>query len=142
MAAAEPSLEHPLTGRCVCGQVRFAVSAPLKSARYCHCHRCQHRTGTSSSANARVRAEAFAVTHGEGMLRCWQPPDGQGKWYCADCGGHLFSRHEGGEHVFVRLDALDADPGIRPQYRQWISSAVSWESIPDDGLPRYDGAGP
>lgn len=142
MAAAQPSAEHPLTGRCACGQVRFAVSAPLESARYCHCRNCQRRTGTSSSANARVRADALAVLDGESLLRSWQPAGGQAKWYCAECGGHLFSRPDGGEHVFVRMGALDADPGIRPEYRQWVSSAVSWETISDDGLPRFDGAGP
>jgi hypothetical protein len=121
--------------------VRFEVSAPFESARYCHCHNCQRRTGTSSAANARVAAEAFTVLQGEELLSDWQPEGGQAKWYCVDCGGHLFSRPDGAQHVFVRLGALDADPGIRPEYRQWVSSAVSWETIPDDGLPRFDGAG-
>jgi hypothetical protein len=89
-----------------------------------------------------VRADAFALLDGESLLRSWKPEGGQAKWYCAGCGGHLFSRPDDGEHVYVRLGALDAEPGIRPEYRQWVSSAVSWESIPDDGLPRYDGAGP
>jgi hypothetical protein len=37
----------------------------------------------------------------------------------------------------VRLGALDGDPGIRPQWRQWLESAPEWEPIPEDGLPRY-----
>jgi hypothetical protein len=122
--------------------VRFRVSAPFESARYCHCHNCQRRTGTSSSANARVAASGFQIERGEEELRSWQPPGGQAKWYCADCGGHLFSRPDAAEHVFVRLGALDGDPGIRPEYRQWLSSAAPWEPIPDDGLPRFDEAGP
>jgi hypothetical protein len=138
---AKPSAEHPLTGRCACGAVRFSVSAPFEAARYCHCHNCQRRTGTSSSANARVAAHAFAVRQGEQLLRFWEPDGGQAKWYCADCGGHLFSRPDGGEHVYVRMGALDDDPGIRPEYRQWVSSAAAWETIPDDGLPRFDGPG-
>ena len=32
-----------------------------------------------------------------------------------------------------------ADPGIRPQWRQYVAYAASWEEIPDDGLPRYPG---
>jgi hypothetical protein len=122
--------------------VRFEVSAPFQSARYCHCHNCQRRTGTSSAANARVAAEAFTILEGEQLLSDWQPEGGQAKWYCVDCGGHLFSRPDGAQDVFVRLGALDEDPGIRPEYRQWVSSAVPWETIPDDGLPRFDGAGP
>jgi hypothetical protein len=37
----------------------------------------------------------------------------------------------------VRLGALDGDPGIRPQWHQYVDYAASWEEIPDDGLPRY-----
>jgi hypothetical protein len=136
-----PSPESPLPGRCACGSVRFNVTAAFESARYCHCHRCQHRTGTSSAANAKLAVNAFEIAQGKEKLRRWEPDDGQAKWYCVDCGGHIFSRPPGGDHVFVRLGALDGDPGIRPQYRQWVSSAVSWETIPDDGLPRYEGPG-
>jgi hypothetical protein len=136
-----PSPQSPLTGRCACGGVRFSVSAPFELARYCHCHNCQRRTGTASSANARVSASAFAIEQGEELLRAWQPEGGQAKWYCADCGGHLFSRPDAAEHVFVRMGALDGDAGIAPQYRQWVSSAAPWEAIPEDGLPRFAGAG-
>lgn len=133
--------DRPLTGRCACGTVRFSVNAPFESARYCHCHNCQRRTGGSSSANARVAADAFAILQGESSLHYWEPEGGQAKWYCADCGGHIFSRPEGGEHVFVRMGTIDGDPGIRPEYRQWVSSAVSWEAIPEDGLPQFAEAG-
>jgi hypothetical protein len=65
------------------------------------------------------------------------------KSFCVRCGGHLYSGEPGGEGIVgVRLGALDADPGIRPQWRQWLASAVPWESIPDDGLPRFDGPRP
>ena len=121
--------------------MRFEVSAPFHSARYCHCHNCHRRTGTSSAANARLPLEAFAIVQGADQLSAWQPPGGQAKWYCVDCGGHIYSRPDDADHVFVRLGALDGDPGIRPSYRQWVSSAVPWETIPDDGLPRFDGPG-
>jgi hypothetical protein len=133
------SPETPLRGHCACGNVQFEVTAPFCSARYCHCHRCQHRTGTSCAANAELDIAHFHFTAGEDRVRFWQPPDGQAKWYCLDCGGQLFSRPPGGaEVVFVRLGAIEGDPGIRPQYHQWVSSAATWEPIPDDGLPRYD----
>ena len=38
--------EYPLTGGCNCGAVRFEVTAPLVKAGYCHCQRCQRRSGT------------------------------------------------------------------------------------------------
>ena len=39
--------------------------------------------------------------------------------------------------VAVRLGTLDGDPGIRPHFRQFVSSAASWEPLPDDGLERH-----
>ncbi len=136
-----PSPEHPLAGRCACGEVRFTVTAPFEAARYCHFHNCQRRTGTSSAANARLPLDAFEVVRGAELLRAWQPIGGQAKWYCVACGGHIYSRPDGEDHVFVRMGALEGDPGIRPSYRQWVISAVSWEDIPDDGLPHFEGPG-
>jgi hypothetical protein len=136
-----PTPEHPLVGRCACGSVRFMVSAPFHSARYCHCHNCQRRTGTSSAANARVALAAFTITDGADHLRAWQPEGGQAKYYCVSCGGQIYSQPDGADHVFVRMGAIDGDPGVRPSYRQWVSSAVLWEPIPDDGLPRFEGPG-
>ena len=37
----------------------------------------------------------------------------------------------------MRLGAFDRDPGIRPQYRQFVAYAAPWEPIPEDGLPRH-----
>jgi hypothetical protein len=37
----------------------------------------------------------------------------------------------------VRLGAFDGDPGIRPEYHQFVEYAAAWEPIPEDGLPRY-----
>jgi hypothetical protein len=39
--------------------------------------------------------------------------------------------------ISIRLGAFDHDPGVRPAYRQYVAYAAPWESIPDDGLPRY-----
>jgi hypothetical protein len=89
----------------------------------------------------RLALHAFGVVRGADRLRAWRPVGGQAKWYFADCGGHLYSQPGGADHVYVRLGALEWDPGIRPSYRQWVSSAVSWEAIPYDGLPRFDGPG-
>lgn len=117
--------------------MRFEVRAPFDVAGYCHCTRCQRRTGTGSSVNGRVPAEAFVVVAGDEHVRTWRPEDGQPKSFCALCGGHLSSGPSAHGTVAVRLGALDGDPGIRPQYRQWLDSAAVWEPIPDDGLERF-----
>jgi hypothetical protein len=133
----------PLTGACGCGAVRFEVSGPFVGASYCHCTRCQRRTGAGGSANARVSSDDFRVMSGEDRIRSWGPPDGAEKFFCGDCGSALFSAPgRDFEQVGVRFGALDADPGIRPGHRQYVAYAAVWEEIPDDGLPRYPEARP
>lgn len=125
----------PITGGCNCGAVRFEVSEPFEASMYCHCTRCQRRSGTAASVNGRTTPEAFRIVQGEDRLRAWEPADGAHKYFCGDCGSALFSRSPNA--VGVRLGALDGDPGIRPSYRQYVAYAAAWEDIPDDGLPRH-----
>jgi hypothetical protein len=128
-----------LTGGCGCGAVRFEVTAPFVSATYCHCTRCQRRSGTAASAQGRAEPGTIRVVAGESELGAWAPEGGYEKLFCRQCGSALFGRPPGAaEYTSVRLGALDGDPGIRPQWRQFVAYAAPWEAIPDDGLPRYD----
>jgi len=129
------------TGRCLCGAITFEVTEPPLGARYCHCRRCQRRTGTGSSVNAAVRPGTVRVLRGADLLATYVPQDGASKSYCRECGGHLFS-NESGDVIAVRMGAFDDDPGVRPDRRQWLSSAAEWDVLPDDGLARYDGPAP
>ena len=131
------SPEQPLTGQCACGTVRFEVTKPFDTAGYCHCKRCQRRTGALWALNGAVSGEHFAITEGEDKVRAWKPPDGLPKAYCGECGGHVFGGTLGGSFIVVRLGAVDGDPGIRPEWHQFVSSAPDWEPLPDDGLPRF-----
>ena len=132
-----------LTGSCGCGAVRFEVTSPLVSAAYCHCTRCQRRTGTAASASGRVEPGSVRVVAGEEELRSWAPPGGFEKVFCVRCGSALFSRPPGStDYAGVRLGAIDGDPGIRPQWHQYVAYAAPWEELPDDGLPRHPEAPP
>jgi hypothetical protein len=140
-AVPEPQL--PLSGGCLCGGVRFRLTkAPLR-ASYCHCTRCQRRTGTAASAQAAIDPGSFELLQGEALLRDYQPPDGFAKVFCSSCGSSLWSRNpDDPARISIRLGAFDTDPGVRPQFRQHVASAAAWEPIPDDGLPRHPGPRP
>ena len=130
--------ELSLTGGCLCGGVRFELTRPPVAANYCHCTRCQRRTGTAASASARVAPGTVRVTRGEELVRSYRPEDGFAKDFCSRCGPALWSRDpDSGEVAGVRFGAFDSDPGIRPQWRQFVDYAAGWEPIPDDGLPRH-----
>ena len=130
--------ELPLTGGCICGGVRYEVTEPPLYAGYCHCRRCQHRTGTAASVSARVAPGSLRIVSGEELVKPYAPPDGFHKLFCTACGSALFSRHpEDARMLYVRLGTFDEDPGVRPSYRQYVAYAAPWEPIPDDGLERF-----
>jgi hypothetical protein len=130
--------DFPLTGGCLCGAVRFEVNEPPISASYCHCTRCQRRTGTAASAQARIVPGSLRIVSGEELVRAYEPEDGFPKEFCSACGSALWSRNpENPEALSVRMGAFDEDPGVRPSYRQYVAYAARWEPIPDDGLARF-----
>jgi hypothetical protein len=127
-----------ISGGCGCGAVRFEITEPFVNALYCHCTRCQRRTGTAAAASGRVQPGSFRVVAGEEHLRSWSPEDGFDKVFCGLCGSALFAQSpDDPDVVAVRLGAVDGDPGIRPGWRQFVAYAAPWEPIPDDGLPRH-----
>lgn len=129
----------PLTGGCLCGGVRYEVGEPLHSASYCHCTRCQRRSGTAASAQARVVPGSFRITAGENLVAAYDPGGGGFvKCFCSRCGSALWSvSPTDSELRGIRLGTFDGDPGIRPSLRQFVAYAAAWEPIPDDGLQRY-----
>ncbi len=128
----------PLTGGCLCGGVRFEVDEPPISAGYCHCTRCQRRTGTAASVQARIVPGSLRIVSGEDLVRAFEPEDGFPKEFCSACGSALWSRNpDNPDALSVRMGAFDEDPGVRPSYRQYVAYAAQWEPIPDDGLPRF-----
>ena len=128
-----------ITGGCLCGGVRFELTEPPVVASYCHCRRCQRRTGTAAAVSARVAPGSLRLTAGDEHVRAYDPGGGGFlKVFCSSCGSALWSQHPTDPDVkSVRFGAFDSDPGIRPSYRQFVAYAAPWEPIPDDGLPRH-----
>ena len=121
--------------------MRFELTAPLTAAGYCHCTRCQRRTGASASANARIDGTTLRIVSGEELIACWRPPAGGfEKCFCRECGSHLFSRNpDDPTQMSIRLGAFDGDPGVRQSWRTFVANAAPWEPVRDDGLEHFEG---
>lgn len=137
-------MTEPLTGSCLCGGVRFELTAPFRRANHCHCSLCRKHSGTFGLTQGRVAREGFRLVAGEELIRVYRPAAGSSvKAFCSVCGSSLFGgTWPDGPEVSVRLGALDGDPGIRPQYHSWTESRAVWDKLPEDGLPRHPGRPP
>lgn len=132
--------DAPVRGGCLCGAVRYEITAPFLRAGACHCSRCRKHTGAAASVQGRVPQEAFRLIAGAEHVRVFRPPGGMAKAFCATCGSSLFGgTWPDGPEVSVRLGTLDDDPGIRVGFHTFAAEAPPWLPVAEDGLPRHDG---
>jgi hypothetical protein len=128
-----------LSGSCLCGAVRFEVTEPFVTLSYCHCTNCKKISGGVGTASGRVATDAIRVLEGRSLLRSYQPEEGTAKTFCSACGSNLFG---GGwpdsEFSSVRLSAIDSPLEQRPEAHIFVRSAAPWETLPDDGLERFE----
>src|SRR5205085_1912962 len=81
----ETGPELPLRGRCMCGAVRYEIDEPLLGALYCHCKRCQRRSGGPFSTTALTAPGSLRVVAGEERLKDYRPDGGYVKTFCGEC---------------------------------------------------------
>jgi hypothetical protein len=128
-----------MRGSCWCGGVRFEVAEPFLTLSFCHCTSCKRISGGVGTANGRARTEWIDVQQGRELLTTYQPEEGSAKTFCSRCGSNLFG---GGwpdrEEVSVRLSAIDEGLDQKPEAHIFVRSVAAWETLPDDGLPRYE----
>jgi hypothetical protein len=122
----------PLTGSCLCGAIRYTVSAPITELRACHCLDCQKASGTGASVNAVIPSAAFAIT--QGVPKRYEAKAASGRilyrHFCADCGSPIYSqRQTTPETVTIRVGTLDDPPPARITTHIWTKRARPWSWI-------------
>jgi hypothetical protein len=126
-------------GSCFCGGVKFEVVGPFITLSFCHCATCKKISGGVGTANGRARTEDITVLEGREQIETFQPHEGSAKSFCRVCGSNLFG---GGwpdsEQSSVRLSAIDEALEQRPEAHIFVRSVAAWETLPEDGLPRYE----
>ena len=128
-----------LRGSCLCGGVQFELSEPPEALRYCHCESCKKLSGGIGTVNGRVPSTAIRIVEGEDLLQTFEPPGGSAKTFCLACGSNLFG---GGwpdsETCSIRATAIDDPIDARPSAHIFVRSLAAWETLPDDGLERFE----
>ncbi|HZA65843.1 MAG TPA: GFA family protein [Geminicoccaceae bacterium] len=126
-------MKLPLEGGCLCGAVRYRISAEPRSADYCHCHMCRRAAGAPVVARLTVPDAAFAWTKaGPAVYRSSADAE---RLFCPACGTQLALRDEP-DCLDVTLASLDDPEAVRPSYHIWTTSRIAWFETVDD-LPRY-----
>ena len=128
-----------LRGSCLCGGVEFEVPETPTEMRFCHCASCKKLSGGGATANARVRSDSVRVLKGADLLQTFQPAEGSAKTFCLACGTNLFG---GGwpetEMCSVRVTTFGGEFDAKPIAHLYSRSVARWETLPDDGVERFE----
>jgi hypothetical protein len=116
-----------ITGRCLCGSVRYTIDAQPIMARVCWCRLCQYIGAGTGTANVMFPSAALKV---EGEVTVYSSVADSGnhmhRRFCSKCGTPVSTTGDRRPDIVgVRGGTLD-DPEIaRPQSTIWVSEAPS-----------------
>ena len=131
----------PLTGSCLCGEIRYTIDVPVTELRACHCTHCQKASGAGGSVNAPLPSSAFTLTHGTPKRLTVTADSGRTlhRYFCGDCGSPIYSQRPAApETITVRAGTFDNPDPMRITTHIWTRSARPWSYI-DPGAKQHPG---
>ncbi len=130
----------PRDGGCLCGAVRYRLTAVRFDSGYCHCRLCRRASGAPALVFATMPLSALEIT--SGIPRSYRSTSFGQRWFCGDCGTQLYMRVDREpDSVDVTVASLDEPDAIPPAYHIWHASRIAWFKT-RDALPRFDAARP
>jgi len=120
----------PLTGGCMCGEIRYRLTPLAAEVDYCHCDMCRKWSGAPVSAWAQVPAPQFRLT--KGTATPYVSSKIGIRYFCANCGTSVFMTDEAGVSVGVMLGTLDDPQALQPVAHGFWPARLSWLKLTDD----------
>ncbi len=123
------------TGGCLCGDVRFRISGPLRQVVGCHCGQCRKQTGHYLPATG-ARMKYFEMVEDRG-LKWYRASDTARRGFCGVCGSTLFWQADGADQIAIAAGSLDGDTGLITAAHVFVADKGDYYQL-DDDLPHYD----
>jgi len=121
-----------INGSCLCGEVKYGVSGEMGDITHCHCTSCRKAHGAAFPSVTAVKIKNFNILSGEKLLRSYKSTPNKRRYFCSNCGSHIYAHRKSQEHYIVRLGTLDDDPVIKPVNHIWVSLKAPWYDIETD----------
>jgi len=134
----------PVEGGCICGAVRYRVSAPPLGIYNCHCKDCQRQSGVAASASMFLRKADFAVIKGETLVFDKRADSGRivRQHACPECHTRLYNEPlSAPDAIVLKPGTLDDNSWTKPVGNIWTESRAPWVEI-DWSLPHFPGQAP
>ncbi len=130
-------VELPLVGGCMCGALRYEVSAAPMMVYNCHCTNCQKISGSAFNTSVIVAETSLRFTQGEPARVEWVSDRGATRCglFCGACGSRIVNGGSPTTGVFsLRGGTLDDTTWLQPVGDTYTRSAQPWVRFVEDGL--------
>jgi|GEM_PF-88912 len=129
--------EHYL-GSCLCGEVRFEVTGPIRSVVHCHCKQCQKGFGAAFATFGVCSFADFSIVSGLDKIQSYQSSDDVKRTFCRCCGSNLqwVNENDYMEYASFCLTLLDTPYSPSNQKHIYCKSKPSWLKLTDQH-PKY-----
>ena len=120
-----------ITGRCLCGAVRYESAGEPLFSLVCHCRDCQRASGSGGVPVLGVPKGSFTFV---GPTKQSKSIGGSGRPsirnFCSECGSLLFGTPESApELVTIYAGTLDDPTTFRPQNAIFTSQRPAWATL-------------
>ena len=131
-----------VSGRCLCGSVRFEIRGVCTPIQFCHCPRCRKASGGPFVAAVAALAEWVHWLAGEELITSYaapilQAPPPYRTAFCSRCGSPLPIVTPERQFAVIPAGCLDDDPGSRGFRHIFVGIKAPWFEITDD-LPQFE----
>ena len=121
-----------VSGRCLCGALRFRLEGELRHVVLCHCSQCRRWHG-HAGAYTRVPATMLAIDD-DRSLTWYRSSERARRGFCRECGSSLFWERSGSGTISVAAGTLEAPTGLSTRLQIFAEDAGDYYEI-DDRIP-------
>ena len=125
----------PISGGCLCGEIRYESDGEVVMPFLCHCQKCQKAGGSAFTAGFLVAKDSLQIIQGtpKGYSVTGDSGKSVTREFCSNCGSGLFSHLEiAPSMVVVKVGTLDDPSWFKPAKHLWTESEMPWAHIEDD----------
>ncbi len=127
-------MNDSVTGRCLCGNIKYIYTGIIDHSSYCHCPDCKKETGSAFSVVVRFEKKYFKLTSVHSVQEFTKKADDGdhiSRFFCPECGSTIYAKpHSQTDYIWIRAGLLDDPSIIKPSHQSWICSKVKWSEIP------------
>ncbi|MCK4707552.1 MAG: GFA family protein [Gammaproteobacteria bacterium] len=128
---------HPYTGQCLCGSIKYQVDKIEPKIAHCHCSMCRKFHGAAFATFGEAVKKNFHWLEGKSLLKSYVASNRTTRQFCNNCGSSLTFLSPAFPHlVEFSLGTLDSNITLKPDAHIFTGSKACWYDITDK-LPQY-----